>query len=236
VLAWILNRARSRSIHRRRHPRESLDEDERGRRLNSALEILGSPRSSARGAHRQEHSRQVFSYALRRLSPSELRAAEANFSECPQCQEELRWVQAVTDALVYWPTDVLRPPALLWDRLAQRIAPEARGPSTGPTAVAWTEPDWKQVVPGISIQLLEIDPESDRIGMLVRLAPGTHYPPHRHAGVEELHLLHGELVIDDEKLLAGDYRRAEAGSRDQLVWSETGCTCFLATSARDQLS
>ena len=29
--------------------------------------------------------------------------------------------------------------------------------------------------------------------MLVRLAPGTDYPPHRHAGVEELHLLDGEI-------------------------------------------
>ena len=29
--------------------------------------------------------------------------------------------------------------------------------------------------------------------MLVRLAPGAAYPPHRHAGVEELHLLEGEL-------------------------------------------
>jgi len=32
--------------------------------------------------------------------------------------------------------------------------------------------------------------------MLVRLAPGTDYPSHRHAGFEELHLLDGELMID----------------------------------------
>jgi len=28
--------------------------------------------------------------------------------------------------------------------------------------------------------------------MLVRLAPGAEYAPHRHAGAEELHLLGGE--------------------------------------------
>jgi anti-sigma factor ChrR (cupin superfamily) len=72
--------------------------------------------------------------------------------------------------------------------------------------------------------------------MLVRLAPATQYPPHRHAGVEELHLLQGELWIDERKLSAGDYNRAEAGSADRRVWSETGCTCLLITSPRDMLS
>ena len=72
-----------------------------------------------------------------------------------------------------------------------------------------------------------------RVRMLVRLARGTDYPPHRHAGVEELHLLHGELMIDDRKPQASDFIRAEAGSVDHRVWSETGCTCVLLTSTRD---
>jgi len=40
--------------------------------------------------------------------------------------------------------------------------------------------------------------------MLVRLAPGATYPAHTHAGVEELHLLDGELWIDECKLVPGD--------------------------------
>jgi anti-sigma factor ChrR (cupin superfamily) len=71
--------------------------------------------------------------------------------------------------------------------------------------------------------------------MMVRLAPGTDYPPHTHAGVEELHLLEGELWIDDRKLAAGAYNRAEPGTGDKRVWSETGCTCVLITSADDLL-
>jgi anti-sigma factor ChrR (cupin superfamily) len=77
--------------------------------------------------------------------------------------------------------------------------------------------------------------ERHRVSMLVRLAPGVDYPPHTHAGVEELHLLDGELWIDDRKLHPGDYNRAEPGSGDQRVWSETGCTCVLITSTRDRL-
>ena len=71
--------------------------------------------------------------------------------------------------------------------------------------------------------------------MLVRLAPGAEYPPHRHAGIEELYLLHGELTIDDKKLYPGDYNRGEPGTADQRIWSETGCTCVLLTSTRDVL-
>jgi anti-sigma factor ChrR (cupin superfamily) len=71
--------------------------------------------------------------------------------------------------------------------------------------------------------------------MLVRLTPGTEYPPHRHAGIEELYLLDGELVIDDKTLQPGDYIRGEPGTTDHRVWSGTGCTCVLLTSTRDVL-
>jgi len=88
---------------------------------------------------------------------------------------------------------------------------------------------------GGSFKLLATDTEKNRVSMVVRLAPGAEYPPHRHAGVEELHLLHGELTVDDQKLYPGDYLRAEAGSVDRRVWSEIGCTCVLLTSFYDAL-
>ena len=97
------------------------------------------------------------------------------------------------------------------------------------------EPEWEEAGAGISCKVLAIDVEQDRVSMLVRLAPGAAYPPHRHAGVEELHLLDGELMIDEKKLDPGDYFRAEAGTVDRRVWSETGCTCVLMTSLSDAL-
>lgn len=71
--------------------------------------------------------------------------------------------------------------------------------------------------------------------MLVRLAAGASYPPHTHAGVEELYLLDGELWIDERKLFAGDYNYGAPGERDMHVRSETGCTCLLITSTQDVL-
>jgi anti-sigma factor ChrR (cupin superfamily) len=70
---------------------------------------------------------------------------------------------------------------------------------------------------------------------LVRLAPGASYPAHTHAGVEELHLLDGELWIDGRMLAPGDYNYGAPGAGDESVWSETGCTCVLVTSTKDTL-
>jgi anti-sigma factor ChrR (cupin superfamily) len=82
---------------------------------------------------------------------------------------------------------------------------------------------------------LSTDVEMDRVSMLVRLSPGAAYPPHRHASVEELYLLEGELWIDDRKLCPGDYNRAERGTSDRRVWSASGCMCLLITSPSDEL-
>lgn len=95
--------------------------------------------------------------------------------------------------------------------------------------------DWQQAAVEISYKMLARDRERQRVSMLVRLAPGAAYPPHTHAGLEELHLLDGELWIDQKKLRPGDYNRADAGSTDESVWSETGCTCVLLTSTADVL-
>ena len=71
--------------------------------------------------------------------------------------------------------------------------------------------------------------------MLVRLAPGVAYPPHSDPGAQELHLLEGELWVDDRKLDPGDYSRAEPGTGDRRVWSEAGCTGIVITSPGDVL-
>ena len=175
-------------------------------------------------------------YVLRALPATERSAFEAHVDECPECRAELDALRPVIDAFVDWPTDILRPPTPLWTRLAQRIAIDVDGGSPVAPEARWVEqPEWKEVGPGISCKLLATDMASERVSLLVRLAPGAAYPPHSHAGVEELHLLDGELWIEDRKLYPGDYNRCEPGTADSHVWSETGCTCVLITSFGDIL-
>ena len=145
-------------------------------------------------------------------------------------------LRPIVESFVSWPTDVLRPSSSLQQRLAQRIAADTGGPAVLPATPQWSEPQWDEVSPGIFCKLLANDTRKHRVSMLVRLAPGVEYPPHTHAGLEELHLLDGELWIDERKLQAGDYNCAELGTSDKRVWSESGCTCVLITSTRDVLA
>jgi anti-sigma factor ChrR (cupin superfamily) len=85
------------------------------------------------------------------------------------------------------------------------------------------------------VQILAHDDRADTVSMLVRLAPRADYPAHTHAGVEELHLLHGVLNVDEKTLHPGDFLRSEPGTADERVATESGCTCFLTTSANDIL-
>ena len=176
---------------------------------------------------------QTSAYAVHALPAPEAAAAEAHIASCPHCRREL---EALRDAMASWPIDVLRPATpSLQQRLAERIAAESGGKVLAPPAPQYREPEWDEVCPGIFVKMLAADDQSGMVSMLVKLLPNVEYPPHLHAGVEELHLLDGELWIDSRKLYPGDYNRAEPGTGDKRVWSETGCTCVLITSAKDPL-
>ena len=184
---------------------------------------------------RCQHSEVTCAYVARALAASEVATAEAHIASCSDCQRELESLHPLVDRFVSWPTDVLRPTTSLQARLALRIAEETGKQPVLPPARQWSEPEWEQVAPGIECKLLATDTERHRVSMLVRLAHGASYHTHTHAGVEELHLLDGELFIDERKLVPGDYNYGAPGAVDQRVWSETGCTCVLITSTKDVL-
>jgi anti-sigma factor ChrR (cupin superfamily) len=173
-------------------------------------------------------------YAIGVLAASEIAAAKAHIASCSDCQQELTVLGPAIASLALWPTDVLRP-APLAARLARRIAEETGVDPVLPPAAQWSEPEWEHVAPGIECKLLATDAERHRVSMLVRLAPGATYPAHTHADVEELHLLDGELWIDERKLVPGDYNYGAPDASDERIWSEAGCTCVLLTSTKDRL-
>jgi quercetin dioxygenase-like cupin family protein len=191
--------------------------------------------NSKPGTHNQEHLDLLFLFALQALSPREMASAEAQILSCEDCRHEIETLRPIVRSFIAWPTDVLRPAESLWGRLAKRIASEADTQPFVPPLEARDKPEWEEAAPGIHVKILAKNAQIDSVSMLVRLDPGTDYPAHRHAGVEELHLLHGVLKVDDRTLYPGDFIHAEAGSVDHRVWSETGCTCFLMTSTEDAL-
>jgi hypothetical protein len=184
--------------------------------------------------HDRDHLESASLYALRALSASELSGFEAHLSACLECRREIDALRPIVDSFASWPTDVLRPSASLWERLSRRICDES-----GITPVSLPplqpKPEWEEVAKGFLRKFLSTDANRGRVTMLVRLAADATYPAHRHGGPEELHILHGELWLNDKKLQAGDFVRAEAGSVDYRVWTETGCTCLLLASMNDTL-
>ena len=182
-----------------------------------------------------EMSELTCAYALQVIPVGEVTKIQEHIASCSDCQREVESLRPVLDRFVSWPADVLRPTTSLQTRLALRIAEETGEQPVLPLAPQWSEPEWEQVAPGIECKLLATDTERHRVSMLVRLAPGARYPAHIHAGVEELHLLDGELWIDERKLFPGDYNYGAPGAGDKRVWSETGCTCVLVTSTKDIL-
>jgi anti-sigma factor ChrR (cupin superfamily) len=184
---------------------------------------------------RCDYSETTSAYALQALPADERAQAEAHIASCPPCQSELEDLRAVVRLFASWPTDVVRPTKSLRERLAEGIADETGAEIVLPDQSQWSEPPWEKVALGIECKLLAADEDRHRVSMLVRLEPGASYPPHTHAGVEELHLLDGELWIDGRKLVPGDYNYGAPGDGDDSVWSETGCTCVLVTSTRDVL-
>lgn len=191
--------------------------------------------NSKPGTHGQEHLDLVFLFALQSLSPREMASVEAQIKSCEECRHEIETLRPIVRSFVGWSTDVLRPAEPLWNRLAKRIATEAATQPFVPPLEAEAKPEWEEAAPGIHVKILARNAEIDSVSMLVRLDPGTDYPGHTHAGIEELHLLHGVLKVDDRTLYPGDFIHAEAGTVDHRVWSETGCTCFLMTSTEDAL-
>jgi anti-sigma factor ChrR (cupin superfamily) len=190
---------------------------------------------SSKSTHDQQHVDAVILYALQALPANEIPIVETHISSCAECRQEMETLRPVVGSFASWPTDVLRPSQSLWGKLAQRIAKETgTEPMLLPPEIS-SKPEWEEVAPGITVQILARDEEKNSVSMLVRLDPGTDYPGHTHAGIEELHLLHGELKVDDRTLYPGDFIHAEAGSVDHRVWSETGCTCVLMTSTKDSL-
>jgi hypothetical protein len=144
--------------------------------------------NSKPGTPSQEHLDLVVLFALQALPAREIASAEAQISSCKDCQQEIETLRPVVRSFVGWSTDVLRPEESLWGRLENRIATETATPPFVPPLEAPIRPEWEEAAPGIHVKILAMNSENDSVSMLVRLDPGTDYPGHRHAGIEELHL------------------------------------------------
>ncbi len=193
----------------------------------------------------EEARERIALYAVGALEPGEAAGLEAHLEACRACRDELDALRPVVEELAS-SVPPLEPPAHLKQRLLDRVrggAPvqpwKAWSPEPGRPSLVIVRRDegrWEGTgVAGVEVRRLHVDPDAGRVTMLVRMAPGSSYPAHRHAGVEECYVLEGDLYADEFEMRAGDYQRLEGGSVHGVQATRDGCLLFIVSSMRDEL-
>lgn len=96
--------------------------------------------------------------------------------------------------------------------------------------VAWTP---YTPVAGVMFGQLSLDVERREIQAFVRSWGGATFPRHRHAGVEEIVVLEGDLLLDDRVYGPGDRIISTPGTHHQPK-TLTGCLLYLKASLDDE--
>lgn len=145
----------------------------------------------------------------------------------------------------------IEPPAALRAKVLQRVRDEAAASPDAGMQVwkRWSGNDparlhtvplgegaWEPTaVAGVDVRRLYVDVARDEVTMMVRMAAGTAYPPHRHRGPEQCLVLSGDLRVGDRMLSEGDFQYAPAETLHGVQSTESGCTLLIISSMHDEL-
>ncbi len=185
-------------------------------------------------------------YALNMLEGDAAARVEAHLAgNCPACQREVTELREMiaTMALAAPPVE---PPL----RLRQRVLALAAGEKAVNEPQVWkkwTPPPaasevvlkdqgvWEEVHAGIWAKRLHVDATREEVTMLIRMAPGVSYLPHRHAGPEQCYVLEGDLRDGEKVIRRGDYQCLPEGSVHGAQSTEEGCLLLIVSSLRDEI-
>ena len=128
------------------------------------------------------------------------------------------------------------PPPALRQRLMARVA--AAEPPVPPGFVFRfeAEGDWlPHPVPGIRMKVLAMNRERGYATLLLDVAPGTRFPPHHHGGAEECFVVSGSAYSCGQKMIAGDFLHADAGTDHGELYTDEGCRVLLVVPPEDYM-
>lgn len=179
--------------------------------------------------------RELSNYIDGNVDPELRQRMEEHFKVCDHCTAVLdgtgNVVRLVGDDRSF---DL---PSGFSDRLKKRLRePGIMYDKDGLLIARAQEMDWQPgQLPGIFSKVLFNDTRRGYTTALVRITAGTHYPPHKHAGVEELYLLEGDLNVEGVSMRPGDYCRGEAGSIHGEIFTNGGCLFMVSSSQHDEI-
>lgn len=168
-------------------------------------------------------------YSLGALPPEEKSRFEQRLrSGCPLCTAELAEYAVVADQLAFSAPFKSAPPSLrqrVLDRVSSVKQSAEAKPKSEMTLVRAGESPWTPLPsPGV-----EIRPLLGEKTLLVRMQPGSVYPPHDHPHAEQCYMLEGTIEdADGAKASAGDYICMPRGSKHKTLRTETGALFLIA--------
>lgn len=183
-------------------------------------------------------------YALGAMAETERASMEEHLAQgCAVCESE---IGRYGDLLARWveTNSVTAPPSLrdkLLDSIREKSTPGSRSVSpilfqeNGLIVLRTPQMEWSTLSPGLSVKVLFDDKEREVTTTLVRLAPGTLYPAHRHKSVEEVYVLQGELQVEGVDLRPGDFCLAQPYTVHQASYSKSGCLLVVKSSKHDEV-
>lgn len=184
-------------------------------------------------------------YALDLLPESERAWVEQEVAQCPELAEELAEYQLAVTAVAYDVPDLPMATGLknqLFDRLGLDAPPPSPLPetispnliATGYSAIRSQDLNWQpHPTPGVSVAIVHRDEVTRELVGFLKAEPGVCYPFHRHAAIEEIFMMEGDLVVGDQVYGAGDYIRSLPGS-SHAPYTDGGCRFFFHTSMDDE--
>ncbi len=179
---------------------------------------------------------------LENQDAAELQKASANRD--PKVLRELAAFSNLAAILAQANGSTQKPSAGLKSRIFAEIEKRKAAPPSTPAPMGLTaglkiirqneSAPWQPLpVPGAFVKLLSIDHARGYAVALGKLEPGAHYPRHKHLASEQVFVLSGDLHIGSERLEAGDFHHADAGSTHDVNYSETGCVVLVVLSIAD---
>jgi putative transcriptional regulator len=190
-------------------------------------------------------------YAAGAMTAQERSDFEAHLeASCPACRDEVGQLLGVVAALASTVKPVTPHPQT-WAALMSRLQPSQPAGSPLrqhldrdlPAGEVYqdmiiqraAESAWKDsTIAGVRLRVLHVDPARNQFTALIRMAPGTAYPRHRHAGPEECLVLEGDLQVSEVVLHPGDYQWAPAGSCHGVQSTQQGCLLLVTSSLTDE--
>lgn len=174
-------------------------------------------------------------HALGALSQHEARAFEQHLAEgCLACRTEVESFEQTVSALAFSAPEEQPPERVRWTLLA-RVSESPSSPvvNSNPSAalnqfvsIRDSEGEWHEVQDGVMLKTLYVDKTTGIATSLVRMLAGTSLPVHQHLGVEQFFVIEGDCNVAGQRLRAGDYHRAAAGSTHDTTYTVEG-TLFL---------